>query len=77
MTNSEIQKYYQNLRNNLPKTVKDGAYVVNLNEYKSMGMHWIALYVDGISVTYLYSFGTEHSPKEIKIFIGNKTKMSK
>ena len=44
-TNFEIQKYYQNEskfnfygRNNLPK-IKDGAYVVNLDEYKSVGSH--------------------------------------
>ena len=41
LTNFEIQKYYQNeprfnggfSRNNLPKKIKDGAYVINLNEY--------------------------------------------
>ena len=32
-------------RNNLPK-VKDDAYVINLDEYKSIGTHWIALYVE-------------------------------
>ena len=40
LTNLEIQKYYQNesrfngvySRNNLPK-LKDGAYVINLDEY--------------------------------------------
>ena len=43
--NFEIQKYYQNelySRNNLPK-VKDGAYVINLDEYESIGTHWIVL----------------------------------
>ena len=52
LTNFEIQKYYQSeskfngvySRNNLPKT-KDATYVVNLDEYKSVGTHWIALYV--------------------------------
>ena len=41
LTNFEIQKYYQNQpkfngvysRNNLPK-IKDGTFVINLNEYK-------------------------------------------
>ena len=54
LTNFEIQKYYQNepklngvySRNNLPK-IKDGAYVINLDDYKSLGTHWIALYVNG------------------------------
>ena len=50
LTNFEIQKYYQNepklngvyLRNNLPKT-KVGAYAINLDEYKLLGTHSIAL----------------------------------
>ena len=55
LANSEIQKYYQNeiifngvySRNNLAKT-KDGAYVINLDEFKSIGTNWIPLYVNGI-----------------------------
>ena len=34
-------------RNNLPK-IMAGAYVINLDEYKSIGTHWIALYVNGL-----------------------------
>ena len=52
LTNFEIQKYYQNeskfdgvySRENLPK-IKDGAYVINLDEYSDIGTHWVALYV--------------------------------
>ena len=51
-------------RNNLSK-IKDGAYVINLDEYKSIGTHWIALYMIGNSVTCFHSFGDEHNPKEI------------
>ena len=57
-------------RNNLPK-IKDGANVINLDEYKSIGPHWIALFVNGDNVwasnnaTYFVSFGVEHIPKEI------------
>ena len=72
LTNFEIQKYYQNepkfngvySRNNLPK-IKDGAYVINLDEYKSIGTHWIALHVNGNNVTNFDSFGVEHIPKKI------------
>ena len=75
----EIQKYYQNepkfndiySRNNLPK-IKDKVYVINLDEFKSIGTHWIALYVNGNNVIYFDSFGVEHIPKEIKKFIENK-----
>ena len=79
LTNFEIQKYYQNeprfngiySRDNIPK-VKDGAYVVNLDEYSDIGTHWVALYVHNNDTTYFDSFGVEHIPKEIKAFINNK-----
>ena len=32
-------------RNNLPKEIKDGVYVINLDEYPDVGTHWIALFV--------------------------------
>ena len=51
-------------RNNLPKA-KDGAYVINLDEYKSIGTHWIALYVNGNNAISFDSFGVEHISKEI------------
>ena len=38
-------------RNNLPK-VKGGAFVINLDELKLIGTHWIALYVSDNNVTY-------------------------
>ena len=43
-----------------------------LDEYKSIGTHWIALYVNGDNVTYFDSFRVEYIPKEIKNVIGNK-----
>ena len=42
-----------------------GAYVINLDEFKSIGTNWIALYVNDNNVTYFDSFGVEHIPKEI------------
>ena len=36
---------------NLSK-IKDGAYVVNLDEFKSIGTHWIALYVNGNNIIF-------------------------
>ena len=52
LTNFEIQKYYENeprfngfySRDNLPKKIKDGAYVINLDEYADVGTHWISLF---------------------------------
>ena len=79
LTNFEIQKYYQNeprsngvySRDNLPR-IRDGAYVINHDEYSDIGTHWIALYVQTNYVTYFNSFGVEHILEEIKTFIGNK-----
>ena len=58
LTNFEIQKYYQNdpkfnganSKNNLPNK-KDGAYAINLDEYGSIGTHWIASYVNNNNIT--------------------------
>ena len=77
LTNFEIQKYCENepkfngvySRNKLFK-IKDGACIINLDEYKSMGTHWIALYDNANNVT--YSFGVEHIPKQIGKFIDTK-----
>ena len=54
LTSFEIQNYYQNepkfigvySRNNLPK-MKEGSYVINIDKFKSIGTHWIALYANG------------------------------
>ena len=76
LTNFKVQKYYQNeprfngvySRDNLPNKIKEGAYVINLDEYSDIGTHWIALYVNAKTITCFDSFGVEHIPKEIKAF---------
>ena len=84
LTKFEIQKYYQNeprfngvfSRDNLPNNndnnVKNGAYVINLDEYHDNETHWIALYVNNKMAIYFDSFGVEHIPKEIMKFIARK-----
>ena len=57
-------------RNNLSK-IKDGAYVINFEEYESIGTHWIPLYVNANNIVYFDSVGVEHIPKEIRKLIGN------
>ena len=79
LTNFEIQKYHRNepkfngvySRNNLSK-IRDGAYIINLDEYKSIRTCWTSLYVNAKNVTYSDSFGVEHIPKEIRKFNRNK-----
>ena len=73
LTNFEIQKYYENeskfnwffSRDNLLNKIKDGAYVIILDEYSDIGTHWIALYVKNNNATYFNVFGVEHIPEEI------------
>ena len=78
-TNFEIQKYYQNeprfhgvsCKDNLPNKIKNGAYVINLDECSDIRTHWIALYALNNNITYFDIFGVENIPKEIRKFIGN------
>ena len=80
LANFEIQKYYKNeprfngvfSRNNLPKKIKDGAYVINLDEYADVGMHWIALFFNRYEIVYFDSFGVENVLEEIAEFVGSK-----
>ena len=77
LTNFETQKSESRFngvfsRNNLPKKIKDGAYIINLDEYADVGTHWIALFCNKNEIVYFDSFGVEHIPKEIKKFINNK-----
>ena len=84
LTNFEIQEYYQNeprfngdfSRDNLPNTIKNGDYIINLDEYCDIGTHCVALYVNNNTITYFDSFGIEHIPKEIMKFIGNEQSSS-
>ena len=64
--------YFHPRRDNLPNTIKNSAYLINLDEYHDIGTHWVALYVHNKIVTYFDSFGVEHIPKEIMKFI-NRT----
>ena len=60
----------------MPYKIKNGEYVVNLDEYSDIGTHWIALYVNNKTVTHFDSFGIEHIPKEVKKFIGSRNTIS-
>ena len=81
LTNFEIEAYYENeprfngvySRDDLPKTIRNGAYVINLDEYSDIGTQWVkSLYVNNKTVTYFDSFGIEHIPQKIKQFVNNR-----
>ena len=73
LTNFEIQKYYKNeprfngvfSGNNLPKKIKDATYIINLDEYKNVGTHWIAFFCNKNNIICFDSIDAEHIPKEI------------
>ena len=63
LTNFEIQKYYQHeprfdgvySRNNFPEKIKDGTYLINLDEYAEVGTHWISLFCKRSETVYFDS----------------------
>ena len=65
--------YYQNeprfngvySRDNIPDNIKNGACLINIDDYSDIGTHWIAFHVWNNNVTYFNSFIFEHIPKEI------------
>ena len=80
LTNFGIQKYYQNEHrfngvysgDNLPKKIKEGAYVINLGEYADIDTNWIALYNSNIAMIFFDKFGVKHVPIETEKLIGHK-----
>ena len=77
----QVQEYYQNeprfngvsSRNNLPKKIKDGAYVMNLNEQQMQAHIGLLYFVTKVKLFNCEIFGVEHVPEEIKEFVGNKS----
>ena len=80
LTDFEIEDYFKDeprfngvsSRNNLPKTIKNGGYVINLDHSKNTETNWVVLFVKNNEVIYFDSFGVEHILREIKKIIGNK-----
>ena len=72
LINFEIHRYYKNeprfngvfSKNNLPIKVKDGVYVINLDEYADVSTNWIALFCNKNEIVYFDSFDVEHVPEE-------------
>ena len=47
------------------KKIKDGAYVLKLDEYADVGTNWVALFCNRSEIVYFNSFVIEHVPEEI------------
>ena len=61
-TNENLMVLFQD---NLPKKIKDGAYVINLDENKDVGTHSIAIFCNKNIIICFDSFGVGHIPKKI------------
>ena len=70
--NNNNKNNNNNNSNNNYYNIKNGAYVINLDEYHDIGTHWVALHVNNKTATYFDSFGVEHIPKKIMKFIDRK-----
>ena len=53
-----------------------GVFLMNPDEYKSIGTRWIAVYVNANNIAYFDTFRVEHIAKENEEFIENKNKRS-
>ena len=53
--------------------IKDGAYVVNLDDKNSKGTHWGSLFINKNIAIYFDSFGIEYIPQEVLNKINDKS----
>ena len=58
-------------RDNLPR-IKDGVYVINLDDKQSKGMHWVFLFIGRNMAVYFDSIGIEYIPQEVLSKIRDK-----
>ena len=64
--NQDLMVFFQEI---IYLKIKDGGYVINLDEYSDVGTHRIALFYNRNEIVYFDSFGVEHVPEEIKEFV--------
>ena len=69
--NQDLMQFFQEII--CLKKIKDGACVINLDEYADVRPHWIALFCNRSEIVYFDSFGVEHVSEEIKEFVGIKS----
>ena len=60
-------------RDNLPKKIKNKAYVVSLDNYADIGTHWVVSYVSNNKAIYFDSFGAKLSQKKLVYSLDKKT----
>ena len=55
--NQDLMAFFQEII--YLKKIKDGTYVINLDEYADVGTHWFALFCNRNEIGYFDSFGGE------------------
>ena len=58
---------------NLPKQIKNGAYVINLDEYEDTGTNWIALFCEKMKLFTLIALVLNIYLKKLKNLLVMKT----
>ena len=51
-------------RNNLPR-MKNGAYVINIDDKNSKETHWASFFIDRKTAIFIDFFGIEYIPQEV------------
>ena len=69
--NQDLMVFFS--RNNLPKKIEDGAYVINVDEYADVGTHWISLFCKENEIVYFDSLVLNIFLKELSNLSGIKT----
>ena len=59
-------------RDNFPR-IKDGAYVINIDDKQSKGTLWISWFIDWYTAVYFDSLGIEYIPQEMLTKIEGKS----
>ena len=80
LSNIEITNYFNYeprfngifVRHNLPK-IKDGVYMIKLDDKKSKEGHWVSLIIDRNAAIYFNSLGIEYIPQELLNKIKDKS----
>ena len=80
LTNFEMQKYSKNeprfngvfSRNNLPEKIKDGAYIINLDDMQMLAHIGMLYFVTGIKLYISIVLVLNIFLKKLKSFVGNK-----
>ena len=53
--------------------IKNGAYIINLDDKNSKETHWVSLFIDKNLAVYFDSFGIEYIPQEVLNKIKDKS----